>query len=196
MIWAEHINHFKDMWYLFLRDHKPTFAILLLLALLVPPIKSFNHGGTTTNLALLGWGREDPKYAKSRWLIKTNVCLYENIPQIFIVMTETFLAKKSFAFTDVLFPAFSALMSIRHLGRVTGEWFIREQNNEGVIDTTVQEFQRNRVYKSIWLKTMNGLLCVLLYFTVPLGFLMFIFKSFFVDRDEITELLEHDLDLL
>ena len=55
-IWLEHFNHAKDVWYLLFVDHTQPFVILLILAIIIPPIKSAGNGGTRTNWALIGVG--------------------------------------------------------------------------------------------------------------------------------------------
>jgi hypothetical protein len=82
LINAEHFNHFFDLWYLFFNDHDPIYVFLLILALIVAPLRSWGHGGITTQRALLGLKTEghEQHYENSRWLIKTNICIYENIP--------------------------------------------------------------------------------------------------------------------
>lgn len=123
LICLEYLNHTKDFSYLLWRDHDIFFMLLLILTIIVPPIISWGRGGKTTEKALLGLGRDSDGYAKSRWLIKTNICIYENIPQIFIVLIETLYEKKTITMLSLILPYYGVIMSVSHLGLVTGEAF-------------------------------------------------------------------------
>lgn len=128
LIILEHFNHVKDFLY-FLGDHAYWFIIILFeQTLIFPFVRSLGEGGSITRQAYYGFNQSHKYYARARWLIKTNVCWYENIPQIYLILIETFLVKKTITIVQTMNPAISLLMSIRHLGRVTGESFASEKS--------------------------------------------------------------------
>lgn len=94
-IWFEYWNHFKDGCYFYLRDHTWRFSLLFSSTMVLPLIISYGQAGDILRYAYFGMKMDDPKYAHARWMIKTNICFWENIPQTYLVLFETFNMKES-----------------------------------------------------------------------------------------------------
>jgi hypothetical protein len=132
---VERINHLKDLWYLFFFDHNLIFVFLLVLANIFAPLKSLGHGGIATQNAIFGYKTKglERYFENSRWLIKTNSCIYDNIPKLFIVLIELLYKGNTITYGEVIVMSFLVIMSVRHLGFYTGENFRRSQDSEGII---------------------------------------------------------------
>lgn len=94
-IYTEHSNHVKDLGYFYLRDHTWKFSLLFSSTIVLPFIFSIGQAGELLRYAYFGMRMEDPKYPQARWMIKTNICFFENIPQTYLVLFETFNMKES-----------------------------------------------------------------------------------------------------
>jgi len=92
-IYLEYFNHFKDLSYFLFRDHTRLFVWLFSFSMILPFTISFGQGGPISRYALLGKKMNDPKYPHARWLIKTNISIFENFPQTFLILLEIFQVK-------------------------------------------------------------------------------------------------------
>lgn len=63
-----------------------------------------------------------------RWNIAARIAVFENIPQILLVLIEAFGLKKTMSFYQLAFPIMSTICSVYHLALVTGEAFKAEKS--------------------------------------------------------------------
>lgn len=92
---TEHSNHIKDFCYFCFRDHTWRFSLLFSSTMVLPFFVSIGQAGGLLRYAYIGMKMDDPKYPHARWMIKTNICFFENIPQTYLVLFETFNMKES-----------------------------------------------------------------------------------------------------
>ena len=76
----EYLNHVKDEYYFLFKDHSNIFLFCFGYTILLPFVTTWGAGGPLAIKAIFGFGQDHPAYARARWMIKTRICFYENIP--------------------------------------------------------------------------------------------------------------------
>lgn len=119
----------KDNYLVFFNDHSWKILFGLLNSILVPFVWTLTKIDSK-DFDLLIWVfygtlfRDlDDKFSFIRWNIAARIAIFENIPQIMLVLIEAFGLKKTMSFYQVVFPILSTIAAVYHLALVTGEAF-------------------------------------------------------------------------
>lgn len=132
----EKIDNAKDLWFVFFCVHSTLIFLGLQFTILVPLVWTLTGPGHVDFISYIrvffGYnpkGDKDGKiFAFVRWNIAARIAVFENIPQILLVLIEAFGLKKTMSFYQLLFPIMSTMCSVYHLALVTGEAFSAKQS--------------------------------------------------------------------
>ena len=71
-------------------DHSNWFTIAFAFTIVLPFVLSVGDGGKISKHAYFGRMYDHDMYPHARWMIKTRICLFENIPQTILILYEIF----------------------------------------------------------------------------------------------------------